>query len=285
MLTNDSIIYHYCSVAVFQKIIETNTIWLTHARQTNDVDEGIRYIKPLQSVVNSMSNLSDEEKSIVNSILKEHKERVEFPYIGCFSTKSDLLSQWRAYGDDGKGVAIGFEVGKIPHYDLLKKEHGNCGDIPIIIDEIAYDEKNNEVTFIEKIIQACLLIYRKTNNINHAISAGVQGLNLLSVFSKNVDFEEENEVRMAYFPCYFDLIANLSELPTINANKMELKFRTNRDKLISYYEFNLPQNAIQRIVLGPKCSIDKNQLTLFLNKYSPDVRRKNGIVKSNITYR
>ena len=48
---------------------------------------------------------------------------------------------------------------------------------------------------------------------------------------------------------------------------------------------DIDKNAIQRIVLGPKCSIDKNQLTLFLSKYSPDVRRNNGIVKSNITYR
>ena len=90
MLNNDSIIYHYCSVAVFQKIIETNTIWLTHARHTNDVDEGIRYIQPLKSVVNSLSNISDEERFIANTILERHKERVEFPYIGCFSTKSDL---------------------------------------------------------------------------------------------------------------------------------------------------------------------------------------------------
>jgi len=31
-----------------------------------------------------------------------------YPYISCFSLDSDSLSQWRAYADDGKGVAIGF---------------------------------------------------------------------------------------------------------------------------------------------------------------------------------
>lgn len=29
-------------------------------------------------------------------------------YITCFSRNGDLLSQWRAYGDDGKAVSIGF---------------------------------------------------------------------------------------------------------------------------------------------------------------------------------
>jgi len=29
-------------------------------------------------------------------------------YITCFSRNGDLLSQWRAYGNDGKGVSIGF---------------------------------------------------------------------------------------------------------------------------------------------------------------------------------
>ena len=31
-------------------------------------------------------------------------------YFCCFSESSDLLSQWRAYGNDGQGVAIGFNA-------------------------------------------------------------------------------------------------------------------------------------------------------------------------------
>lgn len=285
MLNDESIIYHYCSVETFQKIIETNTIWLTHTRQTNDTDEGLRYISSLRSIVNSLSYTNDEEKYIANAIFENHKERVNFPYIGCFSTKPDLLSQWRAYGDDGKGVAIGFQVGKIPHYDLLKKEHGNCSDFPIVLDEVDYSDLDNERDFLTKAIQACLLIYKNTNNKEHAINCGSYNLDLLSIFSKNKEFQEEQEVRIAHFPCYFDLVANLNQLPMKNINKMDLKFRTHKGNLISYYEFKFSSNAIQKIVLGPKCCIDKNQLTLFLNKFSPDVRRNNGITESKITYR
>lgn len=33
--------------------------------------------------------------------------------ITCFSKQEDKLSQWRTYGQDGYGVAIGFDLNKI----------------------------------------------------------------------------------------------------------------------------------------------------------------------------
>jgi hypothetical protein len=30
-------------------------------------------------------------------------------FLTCFSENGDLLSQWRAYGNNGDGVAIGFD--------------------------------------------------------------------------------------------------------------------------------------------------------------------------------
>ena len=37
------------------------------------------------------------------------------PLIGCFSKNGDLLSQWRAYAEDGKGFSIGFDSNYIYH--------------------------------------------------------------------------------------------------------------------------------------------------------------------------
>ena len=31
-------------------------------------------------------------------------------YIACFSESDDYLAQWRGYADNGRGVAIGFDV-------------------------------------------------------------------------------------------------------------------------------------------------------------------------------
>lgn len=37
------------------------------------------------------------------------------PLISCFSKNGDLLSQWRAYAEDGKGFSIGFDSNYIYH--------------------------------------------------------------------------------------------------------------------------------------------------------------------------
>ncbi len=39
-------------------------------------------------------------------------------HIACFSAEQDYLGQWRAYGDDGKGVAIGFDINFL-HEDII----------------------------------------------------------------------------------------------------------------------------------------------------------------------
>jgi hypothetical protein len=51
-----------------------------------------------------------------------------YPYIACFSENGDSLSQWRAYANDGKGVAIGFNpekfgiTNRIPVNTLIKTD-------------------------------------------------------------------------------------------------------------------------------------------------------------------
>ena len=43
-------------------------------------------------------------------------------YITCFSRNGDLLSQWRAYGDDGRGVSIGFNSKLLYKVDSSKND-------------------------------------------------------------------------------------------------------------------------------------------------------------------
>ena len=54
----------------------------------------------------------------INDLLKEKSKKIK-RYICCFSGDGDLLSQWRAYADDGKGISIGFKKSKIK--DFLRK--------------------------------------------------------------------------------------------------------------------------------------------------------------------
>lgn len=44
----------------------------------------------------------------------------EHPYIACFSKEGDVLSQWRSYADDSRGVSIGFDLNKLIENSNLK---------------------------------------------------------------------------------------------------------------------------------------------------------------------
>ena len=51
----------------------------------------------------------------INDLLKEKSKKIK-RYICCFSGDGDLLSQWRAYADDGKGISIGFKKSGIKEF-------------------------------------------------------------------------------------------------------------------------------------------------------------------------
>ena len=51
----------------------------------------------------------------INDLLKEKSKKIK-RYILCFSGDGDLLSQWRAYADDGKGISIGFKKSGIKEF-------------------------------------------------------------------------------------------------------------------------------------------------------------------------
>ena len=124
------ILYHYCSVETLLSIIQNKTIWLSDASKTNDSSE-LKYIFDfftatvdviLESYGNKYNDLIKEKvRKIINSTMeglvydKIRIAKYKKNFICCFSEAKDLLSQWRAYANDGNGVAIGFSS------DMLKK--------------------------------------------------------------------------------------------------------------------------------------------------------------------
>ena len=68
----------------------------------------------------------------INELLKEKSKKIK-RYICCFSGDGDLLSQWRAYADDGRGISVGFKKSQIK--DFLKELEvetiniGNKGEV------------------------------------------------------------------------------------------------------------------------------------------------------------
>ena len=136
-----NILYHYCSIDTMLKILQNYCIWLSDAEKTNDKSE-LRYFaeqmeKMLLNIVESYKGeVNNELLTLIKTVLKKAIESVYLGsaytvqntknYFCCFSESSDLLSQWRAYGNDGQGVAIGFnaellsKIDDMYSYDFVK---------------------------------------------------------------------------------------------------------------------------------------------------------------------
>ena len=101
------VLYHYCSPAVFREIVANRGVWLSSVTQSNDYLEG-------RLVAMAVSRLAqaDELEAASSGRIGEVFARMEGIADGlcfCLSEEGDLLSQWRGYAADARGVAIGFK--------------------------------------------------------------------------------------------------------------------------------------------------------------------------------
>lgn len=96
-----NVVYHYTSLPAFLGMVTSRQIWCSSVAFANDPAE-VTYaddlIKPFVKKVTS--GLSDMVAGIDY-------------YAASFSTAHDDLSQWRAYCNNGRGVAIGFDATKM----------------------------------------------------------------------------------------------------------------------------------------------------------------------------
>ncbi len=312
------VVYHYCSLDTFLSIIKNSTIRVTNISKSNDKEE-VKYCfdafqKTLRKTCLLFSNNYidepevkdffdniDYENLVTNAVVNDSL----IYYTACFSAEADLLSQWRGYANDGKGVAIGFYS-----YDLLKaKDLKN-----LKFNKITYDMTTVEEELKNYIINKLKTTSLKSSSENfismymNAINDIVSGMVYNAVFYKNPAFQEENEWRLVFYP--FGNIRNLlisNKSKDLSSNQLfydrmyetieykrtynglvrgKLQFRCTEDKIISYIDINfdgIKDRLLAEIVIGPKSNIDDKDLRLFLLSNGYDLSKIN-IRKSKATY-
>lgn len=136
-VTDENLVYYYCSVQTFMSIVSNQTLMLSDPTKMNDADELHQAVKLLREEAISkyfndlISGLkkkpplgwSEEEVSRINKDhLIKYTEVIDeaidsYPNLNvfmiCFSKERDLLSQWFKYADNGHGLAIGFDPSKL----------------------------------------------------------------------------------------------------------------------------------------------------------------------------
>jgi len=260
-LNSQDVIYHYCHVESFFGILNSMMLRLTNIRYMNDSKE-ISWLYELGKIaIREELRLlkSDVDGKKYCEIMLEHCDNLWldetfFPnfYCACFSKNGDSLSQWRAYANDGKGIAIGFNLN---YLKSLASLHGAW------LKDVSYvsNSENDLAVLREEIKRGLSQIERSPKPMLEdqiaSIALETQGRwNRRAPFSKNFAFKEEEEVRLVLMPNLYGKQRHENEINS-------LKFFHRNDVIVPVVELPLvaASDPVAKVVLGPRNRMDHNR--------------------------
>ena len=264
-------LYHYCSIDSFFHIMNSKSIWLSNSDQMNDSNENI-WIERYFDIVNEELNDSKYDE-LKESAFNMYRWNSNPSYIFCLSARKDLLSQWRAYSNDGSGVSIGFDIKSLKIQKGIPSPNVNEESTLGLakIEYLTYKQKKKVRDLCKKIKLDYEKVRERIDEILINLELGKSLIDWALIF-KNSSFQEEKEWRIIHTPTdnYENPLDNLSDL----------KFRLSQNKIITYFEYNFKSdfdsNLIHEVVIGPKCKMTSDEIRLFLDK--------NNLAKTKITY-
>lgn len=256
---NEEIVYHYCSISTFLNIMKNCSLWMTEVEKSNDYAER-RYIEEkIKDQFKEIAKVDLELKQIPEGTIDKCYDMIYSSlsvYACCLSEEGDLLSQWRAYADNGFGVSIG--VSRNILEDLNNEPYG-LSFFKVIYDlEEQYQYISDQVSLIKKTME-----YKNF----YASSAEVFENNAAkNSCMKNPAFSEEKEWRLCIGmapECRIGVKGKFKDM-----EMSEIKLYSNDRKITSYCDLSFEKKKrdfIKRIYLGPNCKMKENDMTHILN--------------------
>lgn len=184
-------LYHYCSTPTLLSIIENNTLRFSDVNMMNDAREWQYAYELFELAAGSLLEFAAETPALegldvdfLNNIdaYVSGKQLRSHPIITCFSKEPDVLSQWRAYADNGSGWAIGFDA------QALKS-------MPVTLLDVLY-EPEEQLVEVRNFMAAMYLIWREVGGeFKPAVGKDAALLSSLLLAYKHPSFREEQEVR------------------------------------------------------------------------------------------
>ena len=255
MNNDEKLYYHYCKVDTLYSMVTHKKLWLSDAKYMNDKLEPIYVNTVVNDILKNLEEDTSVDKNRIAQFEKYYNElKGKQHFLMCFSKIGDLLSQWRGYGDDAKGVSIGFDFNntfypKEPFSVNGKSQTGQLG----------YQDVNYKYycTLKKWIIEA---IKEK-----HDIKTSTVLFKDFDTIIKHSYFKEEQEVRLVYTP--ENQKQKGADAATTYISDKTL-FRTRDNQIIPYYEFDFSTklDLIKKIIIGSKSPLDTEELKFFLSE-------------------
>lgn len=270
-------LYHYTSLEVVKCIFEDYTpenpyltFWATNCAYMNDpreISEGIDLIKDAIENI-SCPILKDRAKVILDC--KNLKDlmligsaisgNLGIAYAISFTRNCDNINMWRMYGNEGRGVVLGFDSNQI------KSENCDLSDC-IYNCEKDYDSIVNTLQegmelFFSKLGQPPFDISQRDYDLVRSLEA----IGVIAARIKNGIYSYEKETRLI-------------------TNCKTPKFRVINDILTPFTIIKLPLDSLKSIAIGPDCD-KRNINTLRLFFMSKGLTHlADNIIESEIPYR
>jgi len=278
-------LYHYTDAQGLLGMLKTKRLWATNSRFMNDPTEVEyaarvvretaeeiegRYAKPLGKMVS---------KGISN-VLKTY-EGDNDEYISCFCENGDLLSQWRGYGADGGGYALGFDA----RY-LGATEYQNIEVPEPVLRKVVYESKH-QMRLVKKFVTLVFdweLLRSRSRRKQEEIDYEDEAWYLFNWFAseclncfKDPAYAEEREWRMIQYG------RNMASEKFVKTD-----FRASRNRIVEYVEIDLvksdkgAQLPVRSIHYGPTLDpkVTERSLRLLCTSFGPDIK----VIRSGVPF-
>ena len=105
-------LFHYTDLEGVEGILSSKSLWMSKFTASNDISEITLAISQFQNFVESrVAALDADEASFLHEAATQLDGfRRTNICLASFCEQPDLLSQWRSYGNDGRGIALGFDT-------------------------------------------------------------------------------------------------------------------------------------------------------------------------------
>lgn len=264
-------------------ILDSLTLRLTNIRYMNDNKE-ISWLFELvkQAISNVRHSQQSKEELSLCKMLSDHCDNLYldetfFPHIfcACFSKDGDSLGQWRAYADDGRGVAIGFSRAYL--MSLVTKYRTRLEDVDYLAETDLSKLEAEARDSLERMKKSTQ--YLSDDEISSIARKTQDPWDNRAPFCKNFAFREEAEVRLVH-------IGSLDE--SRHPSKVSATgFGCRHHMIVPYKSIPLEptEKPILEIVLGPRNRIEHNRRGVYNFAESKGIRLAiNQITESAASY-
>jgi DUF2971 family protein len=255
-----TILYHYTSVEVLEKIVTDKEIWSSSVHYLNDGREFAHALDIFDRALGqaiaanspSASNLKQVRQQLVQNAWRD-------VFVTSFSEEGDLLSQWRAYCPAGRGISIGFHKAFLESsaikrgfrllrckYDQFTQKHAAKEKVRLLTVEL--DEMYSPAILTVKGEGAGDAELEPQLDAERPYTADDVMRDFVMEFAsigpqmKDPAFAEEREWRLVGIPSDF--------------NKLAIRYRAGTSYLVPYLRFPLLASedndlVIAELILGP----------------------------------